>query len=51
MGRHEHLDAAWCPGLAANEARTFESQNHLMDGGWSDAETALDVGFGRAAAD
>jgi len=32
--------------LAANEACTFEGQNHLMHGGWSDAETALDVGFG-----
>ena len=43
---HEHLDAAWHPGLSANEAGTFEGQNHLMDGRRSDAEAVLDVSFG-----
>jgi hypothetical protein len=32
LGRHQHLDAAWRPGLAANEACPFEGQNDLMDG-------------------
>ena len=43
---YEDFDAARHAGLATDEARAFESKNHLVDGGWSDAEAALDVGFG-----
>ena len=46
---HEHLDAAWHPGLAADEACAFEGQNDLVDGRRCDAEAALDIGFGGGA--
>ena len=46
MRWHEHLDAAWHAGLAADEARAFEVENHLVDGRRGDAKAALDVGFG-----
>lgn len=35
--------AAW---FAADEAFALEGEHHLMDGGRSDGEEALDVGFG-----
>jgi hypothetical protein len=47
----EKLDAARDTWLVANEALTFESKHHLMDGGWADGEEALHISFGRWAAD
>ena len=38
---HEDLDAARDTGLAADEAGPFESEDHLVDRGWGDAEVTL----------
>jgi hypothetical protein len=35
--------------LAADQACTFESEDHLVDGGRGDAEVALYLSFGRRA--
>ena len=40
------MDAAGDPGLAFDEAVSFESEHHLVDGGCGDLEVSLHVGFG-----
>ncbi len=47
----EQLDASGDAGLASDQAGSLESEDHLMDGGWADAEVALHVGFGRRASE
>jgi len=47
LWRDEDLDAARSAGLAPDQASTFESEDHLVDGGRGDAEMALDLTFGR----
>jgi hypothetical protein len=49
LGRDEDLYAARGAGLAADQACTFESEDHLVDGGRGDAEVALYLSFGRRA--
>ena len=45
----EQLDASGDAGLAFDQAGSLESEDHLVNGGWADAEVALHVGFGRRA--
>jgi hypothetical protein len=49
--RDEDIDASCDAWLSANEAVTFEAENHLMDRRWADAEMPLHVGFGRSLAE
>lgn len=47
---NEKLDASGDTGLTANEAVSFERDDHLVDRGRADAEVALHVGLrGRTA--
>ena len=46
MKWNEDVDASGDAGLSSNETVAFEAEDHLMDGGRSDAEVALQVGFG-----
>lgn len=46
LGRDEHFDAARDTGLSADEACPLEGEDHLVDGGWGDAEVVLHVMFG-----
>ena len=43
----EDIDASRDAWLSADEAITFEADDHLVDRRWADAEVALHVGFGR----
>ena len=43
MRRDEYFDAACGARGTADESATFESEDHLVDGGGSDPEMALDV--------
>ena len=45
-GSNEEFDASGDAGLAADQAGSFEGEDHLVDRGWADAEMALHVGFG-----
>jgi hypothetical protein len=36
-------------GLASDQAGSLKREDHLMNGGWADAEVALHVGFSRCA--
>jgi hypothetical protein len=47
----EEFDASGDAGLASDEAGSLESEDHLMDGWWADAEVALHVGFGGRASE
>ena len=46
MRRDEDGDASGHAGLSSDEAVSFEAEDHLVDGRWSDAEMPLYVGFG-----
>ena len=46
MRRDEDGDASGHAGLSCDEAVSFEAEDHLVDGRWSDAEMPLHVGFG-----
>jgi len=46
---NQNFDAARGAGSSANEAISFECDDHLMDRWRTDLEMALDVGFGRRA--
>ena len=43
---NEQFDAASDTWLASDQAGFLEGDDHLMDGGWADAEVALHIGFG-----
>ena len=45
------MDAARAPLLSSDESRSLESEHHLVDGWWADAEVSLQVGFGRRSAE
>lgn len=45
------MDASGNTGLSADETGALEGEDHLVDGGRSDPEVMLDVGFGRWAAE
>jgi hypothetical protein len=47
----EQLDASGDAGLASDQAGSLESEDHLMNGWWADAEVALHVGFGGRASE
>jgi len=47
----EDVNAPGDARLASDEAVTFEAEDHLVDGRWSDTEVPLHVGFGRGLAE
>ena len=47
MRGNKHLDASGNTWLTANEAVSFEGNDHLMNRRRTDLEMTLDVGFGR----
>ena len=49
MRSNEDFDASGDTRLTANKAGAFEGENHLVNGGWADAEMTLHVGFGGSA--
>ena len=46
MRRDEDGDASGHAGLSCDEAVSFEAEDHLVDGRWSDAEMPLHGRFG-----
>ena len=49
LRRDEEFDASGHAGLTANEAISFERDDHLMDRWRTDAKMALEVGLGGRA--
>lgn len=47
LRRQQHFDRAGLAWNAADQAASFELDDHLVDGGWRDAEELLDVGLRR----
>ena len=47
----QQLDASSGARRSPDQACAFESEHHLVDGWWSDAEVTLHVGFGWSAAE
>ena len=48
---NEDVNAPGDARLASDEAVTFEAEDHLVDGRWSDTEVTLHVGFCRGLAE
>ncbi len=46
LGSNQHFDAASDSRLSSNQARSFESEHHLVNRRRADAEVPLQVSFG-----
>ena len=47
----QELDASSNARLSSDQSSALQSDDHLMDGRWADAEMALQIGFGGGAAE
>ena len=51
VGVNEHFDTAGHARLSSDEPGALEREDHLVDGRRADMESALQIGFGRGAAE